>query len=445
MNDLRNRFHNLDKLRAPDLWHDAQARAAAAAVHVPRRASWVLVIAALVLALLVGGAALIGSGLVKLPAFVDQSATPRPTVDPSPVPGWTAGSSMPSLLGSPSTFTGDTTATLLSDGRVLVVGGPRSELFDPATGEWTATGPVVQPRRQHVATLLADGSVLVVGGGADLDGETASASAELYDPTTQTWSATGSMLTARSAPTATLLADGRVLVAGGSSQGGSVVAITSAELYDPASGTWSAAGDMTVARVGHTATLLTDGRVLVAGGTSADGWFGLASAELFDPASGTWTATPDMVTPRADHTATLLPNGQVLIVGMGSGELYDPAGNVWIKTGPMHSPNFADYPYDQPNNAYHTATLMPDGRVLVAGGGSEICCVPETTVVAQIFDPASRAWTRTESMLESRGGQIAILLSDGRVLLVAGWSRDPLQHGSKSVVRTVEFYTPDRS
>lgn len=443
MNDLRSRFRNLDNLRAPDLWRDAHARAAAAG-PLPGRASWVLILAALVLALLISGAALAGAGILTLPALVEQSVTPRPSAEPNPVPGWVAGSTMPTILGSPSTFIGDTTATLLPDGRALVVGGPRSELFDPATGRWTSTGALVQPRRQHVATLLADGRVLVVGGGADLDGETPSRSAELFDPTTQTWSATGSMLVARSAPTATLLLDGRVLVAGGASMGDSFApSIASAELFDPATGTWSAAADMIVARVGHTATLLRDGRVLVAGGTTSDGWSGLTSAELFDPTTGIWTAAPDMATARAEHTATLLPNGQVLIVGMGSGELYDSTSNAWFPTGPTVQPNYADYPNDAPENAYETATLLPDGRVLVAGGGAEICCVPLTTAMAQLYDPSSRTWSRTESMLEPRGGHIAILLSDGRVLVVAGWSRDPLQRGSKSVARTVEFYTAD--
>ena len=216
-----------------------------------------------------------------------------------------------------------------------------------------------QPRhrtRCHTATLLPNGKVLVAGG---YDSDGALASAELYDPASGTWTATGSLATARVRHTATLLPNGKVLVAGGvdssgysrergtlrsgerdldghrqprhrtllitrrrccptarcSSQAdhGNVGVLASAELYDPASGTWTATGSLTTARYGHTATLLPNGKVLVAGGYNGLGY--LASAELYDPASGTWTATGSLATARYDHTATLLPNGKVLVAG----------------------------------------------------------------------------------------------------------------------------------
>jgi hypothetical protein len=179
-------------------------------------------------------------------------------------------------------------------------------------------------RAVQTATLMPDGKVLVTGG-VDLPTGGPVTSAELYDPTTETWSATGSMGTPRAGHTATLLPDGGVIVAGGGFT-------ASVELYDPATGTWSATGSMGTPRQTHTATLLRDGRVLVAGGWQFAGSGGLlASAELYNPATGTWTATASMDTPHAG-TATLLPDGKVLVqdgtpdesISDFAAELYDP-------------------------------------------------------------------------------------------------------------------------
>ena len=176
----------------------------------------------------------------------------------------------------------------------------------------------------HTATLLPNGKVLVAGG---YDGNSvALASAELYDPASGTWTATGSLATARDGHTATLLPNGKVLVAGGLDS--SQVAFASAELYDPASGTWTATGSLATARYIHTATLLPNGKVLVAGGLTAAAL--LASAELYDPASGTWTATGSLATARYSHTATLLPNGKVLVAG-GSDDSSSRARNSTIR------------------------------------------------------------------------------------------------------------------
>jgi predicted amidohydrolase YtcJ len=181
------------------------------------------------------------------------------------------------------------TATLLSDGRVLIAGGEddsshlaSAELYDPKAGTFSPTGSMTAARDSHTATLLSDGRVLIAGGDAGLAGipgaETL-VSAELYDPATGTFSATGSMAAARHSHTATLLSDGRILIVGGADPDHGVY-VASAELYDPASGKFSPTGSMAAARTG-TATLLSDGRVLIAGGY--DGSADLASAELYQP------------------------------------------------------------------------------------------------------------------------------------------------------------------
>jgi Galactose oxidase, central domain/Kelch motif len=230
------------------------------------------------------------------------------------------------------------TATLLADGKVLVAGGysypedlASAELYDPAAGTWSVTGSLDTARQQFTATLLPDGRVLVAGGYNTSKG--ALAGAELYDPATGTWIVTGSLNTARYRHTATLLLDGKILVAGGVQvDGGDALART--ELYDPATGTWTVTDNLQAARQSHTATLLASGTVLVAGGDNghflANGR--LASAELYDPATGKWTATGKLATGRYHYTATLLPNGQVLAAAgygnpvgqISSAELYDP-------------------------------------------------------------------------------------------------------------------------
>jgi MYXO-CTERM domain-containing protein len=307
------------------------------------------------------------------------------------------------------------TATLLPSGKVLVAGGYNStvklssaELFDPASGTWTATAaPMTAARHLHTATLLPSGKVLVAGGFAINSLNTA----ELFDPASGTWTATGGLATARFSHTATLLASGKVLVAGG--QVSLESPTSSAELFDPASGSWTATvATMTAARYFHSATLLPSGKVLVAGGYAIGT---LSSAELFDPASGNWTATAAMTIPRYFHTATLLPCGKVLVTAglsgggaLSSAELFDPASGTWTATAaPMTA-----------FRASHTATLLPSGKLLVAGGyglgwlGS-----------AELFDPASGTWTATAALMSARRWwYTATLLPSGKVLVAGGYS-----------------------
>lgn len=223
-----------------------------------------------------------------------------------------------------------------------------------------------------------------------------------------TWAMTGSMGTGRNKHTATLLQNGKVLVAGGNSKGGLA---SSAELYDPESGTWSKTASMLLPRRDHRATLLRNGKVLVAGGCPGDHW--TSSAELYDPASGSWSATGEMSAGRGFHTATLLHSGKVLVAGgagsrnlmLSSAELYDPATGAWTVTGSMAKLRYI-----------HSATLLPDGRVLVAGGWNGT----NFPAGAEIYDPASATWTTTGWMNTARSGHIATLLANGTVLVAGG-------------------------
>lgn len=267
------------------------------------------------------------------------------------------------------------TATLLEDGKVLVAGGRDSrlgnilnsvEIYDPALDAWHTTTPLTASRTYHSATLLLDGTVLVVGGGFG-DGPYVHASAEIFDPAAGTWTATGALNTPRESHTATLLKDGRVLVIGGYDKGW----LNSAEIYDPAVGTWSLLPPPLVCHgVAHTATLLEDGQVLVAGGACGSGIPGIQQqAELFDPESTSWILTPDLPEPREAHTATLFPNGMVLIAGGDNGDIprydlaivYDPVQSKWRSTGSLN--------HERRN---HTATLLHSGLVLVTGGWDNV-------------------------------------------------------------------------
>ncbi len=370
--------------------------------------------------LLVGGALAAGSGRLRLPSIVpplpapsfgavatasSDATSPSPSESPGPSAGPTA-SAVTSLTGvwiptgSMATPRGGHTAVRLLDGRVLVAGGSgvdnetSAELYDPDSGTWSATGNMVHPHGfGFPATLLRDGRVLV-GDVTDGDTDHPSYGAELYDPATGTWSSTGSQAAELGfRPTATLLTNGKVLVAG-------------SQLYDPDSGTWTATGKMVTPRFNHTATLLPDGRVLVAGGE-----FRTVKAELYDPDTGLWTATADMRESHQLHDgdgpiATLLDDGTVLVMGRGTAELYDPATGTWTATRERSK---LDKPY--------AATRLLDGTVLMAGPPAE----PDVPNGAELYDPTTGSWTKTGSMLYPPSS--ATLLLDGTVLVAGGHLR----------------------
>jgi hypothetical protein len=246
---------------------------------------------------------------------------------------------------------------LLLNGKVLVAGGigaagvtNAAEIFDPAGGTWKPAGTLNTARYAHTATLLPNGKVLVAGGFA----ATFSASAELFDPISGTWTNTGSLNTPRYYHTATLLPNGKVLVTGGQNTSGY---LTNSEVYDPASGVWSVTGSLNVGRVQHAATLLPNGKVLAVDGYKSAY---LSSAEMYDPATGTWMTNTPLSSTREYQTATLLPNGKILVTGgfgsMGATnatELYDPG---------LGYPNT-----ERPQIASITSPLSLGGRLVATG------------------------------------------------------------------------------
>jgi hypothetical protein len=379
----------------------------------------------------------------KLATLSAAGQSLSPTLTPSPRPSATSGSGtfVPTgPLPFPDLGPGQASA-LLTDGRVLVLGdtgAPAEALFDPATGRFSITGSLATRRVNETATSLQDGRVLVAGGD---NGTGLLASTELFDPATGKFSSTGSMLSPREFDTATLLQDGRVLFLGGIGKAGY---LTSAELYDPATGRFSSAGN-TLAPLGegYTATLLRDGRILIAGGDGSgriliaggDGSSSpvrmTATAELYDPASGKFSSTGPMTTPRAFHTATLLTDGRVLLAGgeNGSGfsssaELYDPTSGTFGATGSMSSAR-----------QNHVAVLLHDGRVLVAGGDLG---TGNRLVSAELYDPATGRFSPTGAMTTERVGLTATLLLDGRVLVVGA----NVTGSGNDILNGAELYLP---
>jgi uncharacterized repeat protein (TIGR03803 family) len=326
------------------------------------------------------------------------------------------------------------TASLLTNGWVLAAGGrdgslnivSSAELYNPVTMTWSVTGSMKTARENHTATLLQNGQVLVAGG----DNESGClSSAELYNPATGTWTVTGSMNYNREYHTATLLPDGQVLVAGGTDCNWSsgVPVLNTAELYNPATGIWTATGLMHNAHETHTATLLQNGQgVLVAGGD--DGYGYVLAGELYNLTSGTWTATGSLNQGREFATATLLQNGQVLVAGGGdasgglsSSELYIPSSGTWTVKGPMND-----------MREMHVATLLQNGQVLVAGGDDGSDNISYSS--AETYNPASGAWTLTSSMNEGHSYATMTLLANGQALVAGGQGN--------TITASAELYMP---
>jgi uncharacterized protein (TIGR03437 family) len=354
------------------------------------------------------------------------------------------------------------TATLLLDGRVLLAGGDSSyatanaessaEIYDPVAGTFAPTGSMTTPRDGHTATLLPNGKVLIAGGGPRISGSGYSlSSAELYDPAGGTFSPTGSMNVERSLHTATLLNNGKVLIAGGyrrvvGASASDATFPTNAELYDPATETFTPAGVMN-APFADTATLLVDGRVLITRGNPQGPGPYLSSADLYDPVTGNFSPAGYMNANHTGPSATLLMNGKVLIAGgdIGDGdgesnkaELYDPATGAFTTTGNLTT-----------GREQNATALLPDGTVLFAGGHGGVP-VPgggfDNLASSEVFNPLTASFSAVGAMLTGRDIPAATLLNSGQVLITGGNEYYPFGAGARDpqhpVIAMAELYTP---
>ncbi len=331
---------------------------------------------------------------------------------------------------------------LLSNGKVLSIGGvdnngnllASSELYSSSSGKWTLTGSMSQARQVFPAVVLSNKKVLVSGGlGA---GGTVVGAAELYDPTTRAWSSAGSLSMARFGHTATLLQNGKVLVTGGCTASDCSTDTAVSELYDPTSNSWSTTGSLNTARSYQSAVRLKTGKILAIGGST-----GLTSCELYDPTSGTWTSVASTNSGRYLNTTTLLPDGKILVTGgaagrfpVSSAELYDPTANTWTYTGNMTIGRYA-----------HTATLLADGTVLVPGGvGQPISCGKDCTGYiptgkVDFYSEASGSFTAAPGLSQPQAYQSTTLLKTGGALQSGGIGTTNI---CCVVLNTAQIYTP---
>src|SRR5436309_10583160 len=330
----------------------------------------------------------------------------------------------------------------LNDGRLLISGGAdangptaTADLFS-TTGSWSAAASMNSPRSHQSCAVLQDGRVLVAGGTTSGGGITNSA--EIYDPSADSWSPAGLMPAglmndARSGATASVLQDGRVLIAGGQNSGG---ASNTLEIFDPNSGNFSNAGTMSSPRQDHAAAVLSDGRVLIVGGSS-DGTNALNTTDIYDPQAGSVSPGPVMSTARAKHTATTLLDGTVVVIGgsngtadLASAEFFDPAANNFNAAGSLATAR-----------SKHSAFLLPNNNeVLVVGGQS----AGKDLASAELYIPWQKAFQATGAMATPRSDAsgAALTKADGRVFIAGGSSASAELYGFATVKTDAADYPP---
>ena len=440
---LADLMDDLSQARSPAYLDDAIERATAG----PQRRTWGLpelgipgrtvlsflrtapVIIAIALALAILGGAIV-AGLVS---------EPSPSPEASASPSLTAEASLePSLQATPARFVAGGSlidarfqhaATMLSDGRVLVTGGSSAqgastfnstEIWNPVTNSTTASGstdPDVDPlvRTMEEVILLPGGRVVLVAGGCWCNPMPV-APAEIWDPNTGAWQAIENLTIQRVGRSATLLADGRVLIAGGVStyRGGPGGATADAFIWDPVHATSTPTGPMLTARAVHSATVLADGRVLVVGGNTGvrvgAGLELVQSAEIWDPRTGSFGVVPSLSGVRG--TAITLPDGRVLIVNESSAILWDPRDDSVTDAGSLL----------HPRSGGQTVTLLADGRVLIVGGYQFVGPdqLGDTILEAELWDPRTLAFEEAGSLSAPRASHTTTALPDGRAVVVGG-------------------------
>jgi hypothetical protein len=347
-----------------------------------------------------------------------------------------------SRTGNMTTARSFSSATLLPNGQVLIAGGDSNsggnstlasaEVYDPDAGRFRAAGTMTTARRLHTATLLPDDKVLIVGGYGEAGG--ALASAELFDPVSGIFSATGNLGTARGGHTAIMLQTGKVLVIGGYGTN-TYPDVAPAELYDPASRTFSAAG----AYVGQDGCDICPPAILLGDGTVL--FPGQYPAQLYDPTSDSFSPSGMVISDQS--AAAALTNGKVLLAGgedccrrLSSAELYDPVAHVFASTGKMAWPR-----------VWHTLNWLPNGMVLAAGGETDSCAgnscfFAGSVATAELYDPSAGTFLPTGNMAAARETHTATLLRDGRVLVAGGVSYGGIGMFGGSLA-SAELYAPD--
>ena len=333
------------------------------------------------------------------------------------------------------------TATILTNGRILAAGGTNNgfaltsaELYNPTAGTWASTGSMNVARSHARTVLLSNGSVLVMGGCVNDCLSATTNTAEIYNPNAGIFTATGSMVQARSDFGVTVLANGQVLVAGGCTAfdvNGCTSVTSKAEVYDPTAGTWKTIAALRAARHSMTATLLAGGKVLVAGGSTA-ALDALNSSEIYDPTAKTWTLGAKMVQPRSDYASIMLGTGKILFAGgenisgvsINNAELYNPSTGKFTATGNMTA-----------TRVEHTAVLLANGKVLVSGGNVQTVNGATPLASAELYNPATGTWSATESMSNARAGHTSTVLHNGNVVNAGG-------SDAVNELDSAELYTP---
>jgi len=304
----------------------------------------------------------------------------------------------------------------------------------PAHGQtWTYTGSMNESRVLATGTRLLDGRVLVAGG-VDSAGNFLS-SAEIYDPATGTWTVTSPMAYPQGGAVAVLLNNGRVLVYGGSIAGGPGGVTNLAQVFDPVTGLWTPTGSMNQCRQSFTGTLLANGQAIAVGGYCG-GY--LSSTELYNPSTGTWSLTGSLPGPVANASATLLANGKVLVAGGTTGfavstaELFDSNLGTWTVTGSLNQARAWGG-----SEALSGTILLNSGQVLAVGGYGGSGCGSFLSST-ELYDPVAGTWAFTGSLSTTRDQHRLVLLSDGRVLVSGGLASD-----CTTYLNIAEIYDPN--